>query len=146
VFDAATSSQPRRQGDIGESLAAAWLVQAGYNLWIPFGHSPDADLVAEDAEHHLLRVQVKTSTVYRKNRWEVAICTRGGNRSWNGIVKRLDQSRYDLLFVVVADGRAWCIPSAEMDAGSSIRLGGPKYARFEVDLTNRMGEAGFEPA
>lgn len=136
----------RRQGDIGESLAAAWLAQAGYKLWVPFSHSPDADLLAEDEERRLLRVQVKTSTVYRRNRWEVAICTRGGNRSWNGVVKRLDQARYDLLFVVVADGRAWCIPSSEMDAQSAIRLGGPKYARFEVHFGPFMGEAGFEPA
>jgi hypothetical protein len=109
-------------------------VQAGYNLWIPFGHSPDADLIAEDEKGRMLRVQVKTSTVFRKNRWEVAICTRGGNRSWDGIVKRLDRKRYDLLFVVVADGRAWCIPSTEMEARSAIRLGGPKYSRFEVDF------------
>jgi Holliday junction resolvase-like predicted endonuclease len=92
---------PRRQGDIGESLAAAWLTQAGYRLWIPFGHSPDADLIAEDEERRLLRVQVKTSTVFRDDRWAIAICTRGGNQSWNGIVKRLDSTRYDYLFVVV---------------------------------------------
>jgi Holliday junction resolvase-like predicted endonuclease len=43
-------ANPRRQGDIGESLAVAWLAQAGYKLWVPFGHSPDADLIAEDDE------------------------------------------------------------------------------------------------
>ena len=46
--------------------------QAGYTLWIPFGHSPDADLIAEDDERRFLRVQVKTSTVFRKGRWAVA--------------------------------------------------------------------------
>ncbi len=137
---------PRRQGDIGESLAAGWFIRSGYRLWIPFGHSHAADLVVEDAGRRLLRVQVKTSTVFRRDRWKVRIGTRGGSRIWRGIVKRLDQARYDLLFVVVADGRAWCIPSTDVDAGSCIRLGGPKYARFEVDLNISMGEAGFEPA
>jgi hypothetical protein len=62
----------------------------------------------------------------------VATCTRGGNRSWNGIVKRLDAGRFDILFVVVADGRRWSIPAAEVHGRSGILLGGPKYERYEV--------------
>jgi len=81
-----------------------WLGLHGYSIYIPVGHSPNADLIAEAGEA-LLRVQVKTSTVYRKRRWEVMVCTKGGNQSWNGLVKRLDSSRIDYLFVLVADGR-----------------------------------------
>jgi hypothetical protein len=81
----------------------------------------------------LLRVQVKTSTVFLKNRWDVAVCTRGGNRSWNGIVKRLDKSHIDYLFVLVGDGRRWFIPAPAIGGGNAIRLGGPKYAAFEIE-------------
>jgi Holliday junction resolvase-like predicted endonuclease len=73
-------ANPREQGDIGERLAAAWLLHSGYEVWIPFGHSPHVDMLAED-ERKLWRVQVKTSTVFRNDRWEVTVCTRGGNRS-----------------------------------------------------------------
>ena len=128
-------ANPRRQGDIGEAVAAYWLASAGYGVWIPFGHSPDIDLVAQDADT-LIRVQVKTSTVFRNNRWEVTICTRGGNRSWNGLVKRLEPTRYDFLFVVVADWRCWFLPSSVVDARSALRLGGPKYAAYEVDTVD----------
>lgn len=76
---------------------------------------------------------MKTSTVARRGRWEVAICTRGGNQSWNGIVKKLTAQRYDYLFVLVSDGRAWFIPSTEVGGQSALLLGGPKYAKFEVD-------------
>ena len=138
-------ANPRRQGDIGESLAAGWLAHAGYRVWIPFGHSPDIDLIAQD-EEQLQRIQVKTSTVFRNSRWSVAICTRGGNRSWNGIVKRLDPDRYDYLFVVVGDGRMWFIPSDQVGGRSGLVLGGPKYAAFEVYFGASVGEAGFEPA
>jgi hypothetical protein len=138
-------SDPRRQGDLSESLAAGWLAHAGYRVWIPFGHSPDIDLIAQDAKR-LWRVQVKTSTVLRNNRWAIATCTRGGNRSWNGIVKRLDPSRYDYLFVLVGNGRMWFIPSDQVGGRSSLLLGGPKYADFEVHFRTSMGEAGFEPA
>lgn len=125
-------ANPREQGSIGEAIAASWLTQAGYSVWVPFGHSPDYDLVA-GRDDHLHRVQVKTSTQHLGERWSVAICTRGGNQSWNKMIKRLEPTRYDYLFVVVADWRCWFIPSSEMDARSGIRVGGPKYAKFEVD-------------
>ena len=150
-------ANPRRQGDIGEGVAAAWLMQQGFGLWVPFGHSPDCDLLAQQGDR-LLRVQVKTSTRLQNHTWVVATCTRGGNRSWNGVIKRLEERRFDYLFVVVGDWRCWFIPSSEVDGRSGIRLGGPKYAKFEVTppaplrtksheaVALVMGEAGFEPA
>ena len=109
-----------------------WLGLQGYALYLPLGHSPDCDLIAENGPH-LLRIQVKTSTYYRNNRWDVVVCTRGGNQSWNGLVKRLDPARIDYLFVLVANGRRWFIPAGKVAGGTGILLGGPKYADFEVD-------------
>jgi len=87
---------PRWQGDLGEFSAMEWLGTQGYGVWIPLGHSPDCDLIADDGAR-LLRVQVKTTTRYRHKRWEVMVCTRGGNQSWNGIVKRFSAMRCDWL-------------------------------------------------
>lgn len=109
-----------------------WLGSQGYAVYLPVGHSPDCDLIAERDET-LLRVQVKTTTQYVKRRWAVTICTRGGNRSWNGLVKRFSAERCDRLFVLVADGRRWFIPAAAVEGGSGVSLGGPKYAEFEVE-------------
>lgn len=61
------------------------------------------------------------------------VCTKGGNQSWNGLVKHLDHSKIDYLFVLAADGRRWFIPAKAVGGGSGILLGGPKYANFEVD-------------
>lgn len=123
---------PRKQGDKGELSAINWLMEHGYDVYLPLGHSPDYDIIADDGEV-LLRVQVKTSTRYRNRRWEVMLCTRGGNRSWSGVVKLFSASRCDRLFVLVADGRRWFIPAAVVDGGTGILLGGPKYAEHEVD-------------
>ncbi len=109
-----------------------WLAGAGASVAIPVGNSPHWDLIAE-LDGRLLRVQVKTSTYFRNRRWEVTVCTRGGNQSWNGLSKLLDPSRCDYLFVLVGDGRRWFIPSESLGGHSGIRLGGPKYAEFEVD-------------
>ena len=123
---------PREQGDIGERSAAVWLLDAGARVFIPFGHSPDTDLVAE-IDGRLVRVQVKTSTRHVNNgRYQVALATKGGNQSWNGLVKRFSASRCDFLFVLVADGRRWFIPSSAVEGGTGIVVGGPKYACYEV--------------
>ena len=120
---------PRRQGDIGELSAMEWLSSQGYAVYYPIGH---CDLIADDGDA-LLRVQVKTSTRCRNRRWEVMICTRGGNRSWSGTVKLFSPSRCDRLFVLVADGRRWFIPARAVEAGTALLLGGPKYSEFEID-------------
>ena len=97
----------------------------------PFGHSPDYDFIADFGDE-LARVQVKTSTRMQDGRYVVETCTRGGNQSWSGVTKRLDARRFDSLFVVVGDGRRWCIPARDVDNRRGILIGGPKYERFEV--------------
>jgi hypothetical protein len=126
----------RQQGDLGEASAIEWLTSVGATVSIPFGHSPDYDLVAE-VEGRLFRVQVKTSVFQTRTpkgrpRYGVGLATNGGNQSWNRIAKRFDSSRADLLFVLVGDGRRWLIPATAVEAANSIFLGGPKYSEFEI--------------
>jgi PD-(D/E)XK endonuclease len=125
-------ANPRRQGDIGEMAAAEWLTRAGFGVWIPLCHSPDVDLLAQHGDE-LIRVQVKTSTQRRDDRFPVNLKTCGGNQSWTGMVKRFTSARCDYLFVLVADGRKWFIPSHAVEGTTGIHLGGPKYSEFEVD-------------
>jgi hypothetical protein len=122
---------PRRQGDAGELSAMTWLSQAGARVAKPLFEASDYDLLADFGDH-IARVQVKTSTCWRNGRWEVTLATRGGNQSWSGLVKRLDATRCDALFVHVGDGRRWYIPASALGGGSGILLGGPKYAEYEV--------------
>ena len=105
---------------------------AGALVSLPMFHSPDYDLAADFGERPV-RVQVKTSISWHKKRFIVALCTRGGNQSWNGVVKRLDATRCDHLFVHVGDGRRWFNPASALGGGSGIVLGGPKYAEYEVE-------------
>ena len=123
---------PRRQGDLGEFSAIEWFGSQGIPIFYPLGHSPDVDLIADYGDR-LARVQVKTTGRFEHHRWQVMICTRGGNQSWSGLTKRFSHDRCDELFVLVGDGRRWLIPAAEVAGGNGILLGGPKYARFEID-------------
>jgi PD-(D/E)XK nuclease superfamily protein len=128
-----TKRDPRGQGDRGELSAALWFGARGASVFMPLFHNnPDFDLIADWGEG-VKRIQVKTSTYFNNGRWGITLCTRGGNRSWSGLVKRLDPTRYDYLFVLVGDGRRWLIPAAGVDGGSGVCLGGPKYARYEIE-------------
>jgi hypothetical protein len=109
-----------------------WFASKGAGLYFPIGHSPHCDFIAE-FDDRLARVQVKSCTCYRLDRWQVTICTRGGNQSWSGLAKYFDPTLCDVLFVVVGDGRRWCIPSSAISVVRGITLGGPKYSEFEVE-------------
>jgi hypothetical protein len=125
--------KPREQGDLGEFSAMEWLASKGAHIYLPLGHSPDVDLIADFGDR-ILRVEVKTSTCQNaRGRWEVLISTRGGNQSWSGLVKYFDPARCDFLFVHVGDGRRWFIPTATLECRSGLTLGGPKYSEFETD-------------
>jgi len=123
---------PRGQGDQGERSAITWLLERDRPVFLPVGHSRDIDLITL-IDLQVVRVQVKTSSVLRKGRWDVTVCTRGGNQSWNGLVKYLDPAHYDRLFVLVGDGRRWFIPASEVEGTCGLRLGGPKYEQFEIE-------------
>ena len=74
-----------QQGDLGEASAIEWFSRLGATILIPFGHSPDYDLVIE-LDGRLLRVQVKTSTLLTPTpnghyRCQVSLKTCGGIRA-----------------------------------------------------------------
>lgn len=127
----------RQQGDLGEASAIEWLTSVGATVFLPFGHSPDVDLIAE-CQGRLIRVQVKASIQTARTpdghpRWPVSLATRGGNQSWNRITKKFDPSRFDYLFALTGGGRRWFIPSIALEGQVGISLGGPKYSEYEID-------------
>lgn len=120
------------QGDQGEYSAIAWLGTQYRSVSVPLGNCSDYDVVA-DIDGRLVKVQVKTSRQRIGERFGVTLCTRGGNQSWNGIIKRFSPDRCDYLFVHTADGRRWFIPSEKVDGTTAIVVGGPKYAEYEIE-------------
>jgi hypothetical protein len=124
---------PRQQGDLGEFSAMEWLASRGAVVCVPVGHSPNFDLIAQ-LDGEIMRIQVKTTRrTTPKGHFQVMLCTRGGNQSWNGVTKHFEQGRYDWLFVLVGDGRRWFIPSVAIEARSAICVGGTKYGEFEIE-------------
>jgi hypothetical protein len=57
-----------------------WLASQGAFVFVPIGHSPHVDLVADFGDK-LVRVQVKTTTFPRNGRWEVLLSTLARSRT-----------------------------------------------------------------
>jgi bifunctional DNA-binding transcriptional regulator/antitoxin component of YhaV-PrlF toxin-antitoxin module len=129
----------KQQGDLGETSAIEWLTRQGALVAVPFGHSPDFDLVAQ-VGGRLLRVQVKTSTQEITTstgdlRYPVSLVTCGGNQSWTGVAKLFDPEKIDYLFALTSRGRRWFIPATDLDGKRNVSLGGTKYAEYEIEAT-----------
>jgi hypothetical protein len=134
----------RQQGDLGEISAIEWLTRRGAVVAIPFGHSPDFDLVAQISDR-LLRIQVKTSTQELRTpnghlRYPVSLVTCGGNQSWTGVAKLFDPEKVDYLFVLTSGGRRWFIPATDLDGKRAVQLGGAKYSEYEIERTAAIRE------
>jgi bifunctional DNA-binding transcriptional regulator/antitoxin component of YhaV-PrlF toxin-antitoxin module len=142
----------RQQGDLGEVSAIEWLTRKGAVVAVPFGHSPDFDLVA-DLRGRLLRIQVKTSTQEVRTpsghlRFSVSLVTCGGNQSWTGVAKVFDPTKVDYLFALTSAGRRWFIPASDLDGNRAIQLGGSKYSEYEIEAAEPIRDLvyGRKPA
>ena len=89
----------KQVGAIGEAVAATWLLQEGYEVYVQFGEGV-FDLVAyEPVEERLIRVEVKTGKIRHSKRNTVE------KIYWT--VREGQEHHVDMLLVVVPDGRCW---------------------------------------
>ena len=105
---------PRLQGLIGLGAAIDWFTRNDYFVAVPLNDSQPWDLIVEDANGVLSRVQVKTTT--RRSpygRYVAMLETAGGNQSFS-TRKPFDRTRSDLLFVLTDDDQRYVIPCAEI--------------------------------
>lgn len=115
------SKNSKKQGDIGLGAAIAWFVANEYVVSIPLTDSQDYDLIVEK-ENKLYRVQVKTTSFIKNTCYEVQLSVKGGNKSGTGKIKKFDNSKIELLFVLTEDGSRYLIPAKDILAKNSLAL------------------------
>ena len=139
-------NNPRLQGLIGLGAAIDWFTRNGYFVAIPLNDSQPWDLIVEDSDGTVSRVQVKTTTYRnRRGKYVAMLATTGGNQSFS-TRKPFDRRRSEILFIMTDDGDVYVIPCAQVDAASQLTLG-RKYGRFRITGQQQLvvGE-GFEPS
>lgn len=110
------------QGDIGLSSAIKTFSMLGATISVPLTDSQDYDLIV-DIDGKINRVQVKTTSFKQNNNYSVHLTVQGGNRSWNGVRKKLKEDAVELLYVLTSDGKEYIFPWKEVCSKSSISLG-----------------------
>jgi hypothetical protein len=118
------------QGNIGEAAAILHFTRLGYIASKPLFENTPYDLIVDDGTR-LQRVQVKTSNSSRNGNFRVELRTKGGNTSWNGVVKCVTSSQCDLLFVYCEDQAQYLIPVALIDGRTMVTLSST-YAEYKV--------------
>lgn len=138
IFENATTRT--KQGDIGEARAIYEYSRMGYVVSKPLCDSAKYDLVIEDQNGKLLKVQVKTSNHSILNQAEVftvQLATTGGNTKVN--TTRLRQSNdYDILFVLTGNDQCFSIPVEALEgAKRSINVNcvhkRSKYLKYRIN-------------
>lgn len=121
----------KQQGNIGVAAAIAYYTNLGHTVSLPLGDSARYDLIVY-SNHRLLRIQCKT-TRYRTatGNYQAQLSTQGGNRSWNGIIKRLSKDDCDILFVYCMNGACYVFPPEVFDGRRTITLG-HRYLGYKV--------------
>ena len=123
----------KKQGDVGMCYAIAYYSRLGWTISIPITDSQDYDLLVENTDNNILKVQVKTSRYLTEGgTYQVSLKTCGGNKSGQTI-KKMDKNYIDLVFVLVDDGSCYSIPTEKIESSGSMNLG-DKYSEFKVSL------------
>lgn len=124
----------KKQGDVGMCYAIAYYSRLGWTVSIPITDSQDYDLLVENTDNNILKVQVKTSRYLTEGgTYQVSLKTCGGNKIWTNNKENGIKNYIDLVFVLVDDGSCYSIPTEKIESSGSMNLG-DKYSEFKVSL------------
>ena len=107
------------QDAVGIGRAIAYYSAMGYAVFTPVADISRYDLIVDTGEQ-LLRVEVKTTT---QASGEIALRTMGGNRTWDGVVKRISEADCDVVFAVnLTSGTEREFPAAQLAGRNSVTV------------------------
>lgn len=123
----------KEQGNIGLGVAIQYFTQNLYTVSLPLNDSQDYDLIIEDKDGILKKVQVKTSSqISPHNTYKVNLRVLGGNSKKNQVHKMGNEVKYDLLFILCDNGDRYLIPKTIIkDLVNSITVG-KIYAKYKI--------------
>lgn len=117
------------QGNIGEAAAIFHFTKLGYVVSKPLFENTPYDLIVDFGI--IKRVQVKTTSSSRNGSFRVELRTKGGNTSWNGVVKCVTKDQCDLLFIYCEDKSKYLIPVDLIDGKTMITLN-DTYEEYKI--------------
>lgn len=123
----------KQQGNIGLGSAIQYFTQNLYLVSLPLNDSQDYDLIVEDRDGTLKKVQVKTSTQKSKyGTYAVNLRVLGGNSKQNYVHKKANEVIYDWLFILCENGDRYLIPKENIQNVKSTITVGKLYQEFKL--------------
>lgn len=123
----------KQQGNIGLGSAIQYFTQNLYLVSLPLNDSQDYDLIVEDRDGTLKKVQVKTSTQKSKyGTYAVNLRVLGGNSKQNYVHKKANEVIYDWLFILCNNGDRYLIPKENIQNVKSTITVGKLYQEFKL--------------
>ena len=123
---------PKKQGNVALGQAIFYFASQGYNISIPLVDSAEYDLIVEDNDGKLFRIQVKSTRYSRGGNFEVSLLVSGGNMSGRGTKRLISESKCDLVYVLCEDESAYLLPLKVISGMKNLSLSA-SYQRFRVD-------------
>ena len=124
------SNYKAHQGNLGLGAAIAYYTSKCIPVALPLNDTQGYDLIVDN--NGLKRVQVKT-TKYKQATSEYYAVQLGntGGSSGKGRIRKFDNSRSDLLFIVTVEGDLYEIPTTNITSKRVLTLS-IDYDRFKV--------------
>lgn len=118
-----------KQGNVGLAIAIAELTKLNGVVAIPLTDIQEYDLIVDFGEG-LKKVQVKTTSYKQNNNYVCQLKSVRPNRTKN-IIRKLDNTLIDFLFVVCDNDDKYFIPSKKIISGNQITLN-KTYSEFKI--------------
>lgn len=123
----------KQQGNIGLGVAIQYFTQKIYTVSLPLNDSQDYDLIVEDRDGTLKKVQVKTTTqITEYGTYSVNLRVLGGNSKQNYVHKTANEVLYDWLFILCDNGDRYLIPKEVIKEIKSIITVGKLYQEYKI--------------
>lgn len=121
----------KKKGNVGVARAISEYARLGYDISIPMGDYNKYDMIV-DIDGRLYKTQCKTSASKKGiNSYAVQLGTTGSNSERYTRINR-KESDYDLLFILLENGRCWSIPVEHIKGATCINVGDEAYSEFEI--------------
>ena len=114
----------KEKGDLALAKAISYFIESGHEVLLPIGDKRPYDLVIENEDGTLQKVQSKyTSHKTKYGKYVVPLRVMGGNRSSGNNAKKYNKKDFDILFAYTAEGTKYIIPFSQIEATGTINLG-----------------------
>ena len=128
----ANCKNTKEQGNIGLGEAIRYFTSKRMTVSLPLNDSQDYDLVVEDCDGNLKKVQVKITNYKHRRYFTVNLKVSGGNSKKNYVHKINTEINYDWLFVLCANGDEYIIEK-EIIKNLKNEISLNSYGKFKIN-------------